>query len=275
MTYPRAVKASPPRVVEVVRQLVRETRKGGLPTSREVASSEPFFDDVARRAVRARREYRATFVEMRAEIERELGPAQEHREDGESLVALWTTGGTAVRLELAHEDKEMPFVVTVSAEHAAPLLVDVKAPRQCGCSKLTTTKDPFLRTELVLMKNNPELKKTHVRLAETTVESTIVRLYQCRGCQRFRQSGDAGVQYVFEVPPLDVEEWKREPYVDLFASKMYEAELASYLATADRTPTTERCARSGCLAMAIRLSIHCFDHHTSGRPARPRGRPLA
>jgi hypothetical protein len=269
------VKASAPDVVGLVRELVRETRRGGIPTSREVASSDTFLDDIERRAVRARREYRAKFAKVKTEIERELGTAQEHEENSENIVALWKTGGTAVRLTLAREDKEMPFVLTVSAEHDAPLFVDVTAPEHCVCSTLTTTKDPFIRTDLVLMKNNPAIKKRHVRLAEAKVGSTIVRLYQCRGCRRFRQSGDAGVQYVFEVPAIAVEEWKREPYVDHFASKMYEARLASYLKDAERPQTTKRCCEKGCRARMIQGSILCLDHHTHGRPVPPPGRALA
>lgn len=258
----------------LVATLVRETRKGGVPTSRELATSETFFDDLARRATSARRTFRAKFSETKREIERELGPAEEHEADPENIVASWTKGGTTVRLTLAHEDKEMPFVLTLSAEHGAPLLEEATAPALCECATMTTTQDPFMRLDLFLVKNNPAIKKTHVRLAETKVEDTIVRLFQCRGCKRFRQSGDAGLQYVFEVPPIDVEEWRREPYVDYHRWKMYEASLARYLKDAARPTTKTRCRVRGCKNGTLEGSIACLEHHQNGRPRPPPGRAL-
>ncbi len=263
-------------LVRLVRRLVRETRKGGVPTSHEIASSDTFFDDFERRAVRAERQYRAKFGKMKIEIERALGPAEVRATDSENVEALWQVGGTAVRLVLSHEDKEMPFVLTVSAEHDGPLLRNVATPEPCECATLKTTKDPFCGKDLVLVKNNPAIKKTHVRLAENKVDETTIRLFQCRGCKRFRQSGDAGLQYVFEVPPIDVEEWKREPYVDYSRLKMYEWTLEFWSKAADeRPPTKKRCSRNGCRAMALRDWRLCREHQLEEKVHMPTGRPLS
>lgn len=164
----RAVKASVRDVVRLTRELIREARKTGIETSRDIASSEMFFDEARSRAAAARREVRAKFAEAKAEIERELGSGREEEHDSENVEAVWNTGGTTVRLVLAHEDKEMPFVLTLSAEHGAPLLVDVAAPELCECSTLTTTKDPFVGADLVLVMNNSAIP-------EVVAESTYAR----------------------------------------------------------------------------------------------------
>ena len=208
-------------------------------------------------------------------LARDLGPAEDRDRDVENLMAVWSPDGTEVRLVLAHEDKELPFVLTLHAEHGgAPLGAGAGEVPACACSTLKTTKNPFTGGRAVLMSNNPAIQKTHLRVAATKVGSTTVRLVQCQGCGQLRQSGDAGVQYVFEVPPIDVEEWKREPYVDKVALEMYEAAYRRYLETADRTTTGDDCRTAGCSAKAVRFSVFCFDHHKEDRPVPPPGRRL-
>lgn len=83
------------------------------------------------------------------------------------------------------------------------------------------------------------------------------------------------MQYVFEVPPIDLDECKREPYVDQLASEMYEATLETYLKNcADRTTAAEKCSTRGCSAKRVRYSGVCFKHYEERRPVPPPGRTL-
>ena len=99
-------------------------------------------------------------------------------------------------------------------------------------------------------------------------------MYRCRGCSRLRQSGEVGV-YVFDVPPIDRDDWKREPYTDRETRETYERRLSHHLKTADRTTRDEPCRVAGCSGVAVRFSVFCFDHHRDGRPTPPPGRMLS
>ncbi len=64
----RTVKPSTPDVVRLVRELLRETRKSGIPASREIAVSDAFFNDIERRYVAVGHDFRRKFTEVKAAV---------------------------------------------------------------------------------------------------------------------------------------------------------------------------------------------------------------
>jgi hypothetical protein len=90
-------------------------------------------------------------------------------------------------------------------------------------------------------------------------------LYKCPGCGQFWQRSlawmDGNKPYAFKVPTIEIETWKRLPYVqpdELFARV---GSVEQYLERARFVEKAEICRREGCEEHAIQLSVLCAFHH--------------
>jgi hypothetical protein len=156
-----------------------------------------------------------------------------------------------------------------------------KAPPGCRCSSY---KPLEFRREDVLerIRQTKQIRKTVDELARDDVER--VELYRCHACGALWQSGwEWGLgpngcdEYLFQVPPITVEEWQREHYRQPAAMMMYTIAMANRYG-GSRPPEREVLCIEGCGRRAIRLSVHCLEHDIAhGRsvgsvPQEPRGR---
>jgi hypothetical protein len=92
----------------------------------------------------------------------------------------------------------------------------------------------------------------------------------------FGHSADKG--YLFQVPPVELSEWLREPYAQPAAMLIYSPSMRDFFARNAFTPTDTPCREPGCSQPAIRFSVQCRDHHIESLrrignlPQKPVGR---
>jgi len=107
-------------------------------------------------------------------------------------------------------------------------------------------------------------------------------LFRCPDCGQLWQSGHewnfADKEYLFQVPPIDVAEWERQPYQQPAAMMIYSAAMRDLFVRAKFEAGDSPCRVEGCQQRALRLSVFCRDHHIEsfqqrGRlPKKPVGR---
>lgn len=257
----------------ILDELLCDTRQSGIPARVEVESSGVQLDIPSAEIARLERSFAARFEEMKRELVRVLGAPRDETRGHAIAAASWERDGAEIRLALEHEDKEAPIVVSLDVAFRGPVPTAVDVA--CACAGLKLRSHPFFRdVQVYVLAENPSIRKTHERVAEAVLGGEKVALYRCRACGRVRQTGDDRAT-VFDVPPIDVDAWRAEPYAYPGAHERYERALETYLRTADRTTRDERCRVEGCQAMAVRFSVFCFDHHRDDRPMPPPGRRMA
>lgn len=129
------------------------------------------------------------------------------------------------------------------------------------------SQSPAIRNRLVQIAEHPDLR---------------LYLYHCPDCGQLWQSGHewnfANQEYLFQVPPIEIADWQREPYRQPAAMMIYSAIMRDYCARANFEPTDSQCHANGCTENAIRFSVLCRRHHIEslqkfGRlPKNPIGR---
>lgn len=113
------------------------------------------------------------------------------------------------------------------------------------------------------IKESPEIRK---RL-ELIAEHAGLRLYlfRCAACGQFWQTGHewnfADREYLFHVPPTEIEDWQREPYQQPAAMMIFSAVMTDFFALNTFETGTSACRSLGCEEMAIRFSVLCLTHH--------------
>jgi hypothetical protein len=122
-----------------------------------------------------------------------------------------------------------------------------------------------------------------VQLAENP--DLRLHLFRCPECGQFWQSGHewnfGDREYLFQVPTVDVEDWRREAFQQPAAMMIYSAVMRDFVSRATFDETESECRAEGCPERAIRLSVFCRKHHIRelqrlGRlPKDPVGRMFA
>jgi hypothetical protein len=130
------------------------------------------------------------------------------------------------------------------------------------------------------IKESPSIRKRLTQIAEHT--GLRLFLFRCPMCGQHWQSGHewnfADQEYLFQVPPIEIAEWQREPYQQPAATMIYSAVMRDFFARCTFEPGKSQCRSEGCLERATRLSVFCRKHHieslqAAGRlPEAPVGR---
>ncbi|MDD5261888.1 MAG: hypothetical protein PHD76_08585 [Methylacidiphilales bacterium] len=130
------------------------------------------------------------------------------------------------------------------------------------------------------IKQSPAIRKRLTQIAENT--ELRIYLFRCPDCGQLWQSGHewnfADQEYLFQVPPIEVAEWEREPYQQPAAMMIYSAVMRDLFARSKFEVGDSPCRIEGCQQRALRLSVFCRDHHIEsiqqrGRlPKKPVGR---
>lgn len=109
---------------------------------------------------------------------------------------------------------------------------------------------PKIRKRLSLVAENPELR---------------LYLFRCPVCNQLWQSGwewnFKAQEYLFQVPPIEVEDWQREPYQQPAAMLIYSASMQNFFDRWKPEPGDTPCRADGCTSRAARLSVFCREHH--------------
>ncbi len=108
-----------------------------------------------------------------------------------------------------------------------------------------------------LIRKQLELIAEHLRLR--------LYLFKCAACGQFWQSGHewnfADREYLFHVPPIEVQEWQDEPYQQPAAMMIYSAVMSDFFERGKFQPGESSCRSPSCQGKAIRFSVLCLDHH--------------
>lgn len=130
------------------------------------------------------------------------------------------------------------------------------------------------------IKQSPSIRKRLTQIAEYS--DLRLYLFRCPDCGQIWQSGHewnfADREYLFHVPPIDVEEWQREPYHQPAAMMIYSAVMQNFFARGKFETCDSTCRANGCTQRALQLSVFCRDHQIEslqrqGRlPKKPVGR---
>lgn len=90
-------------------------------------------------------------------------------------------------------------------------------------------------------------------------------LWRCPACGEAWQSGRVwsyGGQHLFRVPPLAVEDWRREPYIDPAEMVNFASWLQTFVQNLKPQDQSHKlCATLGCSGAALSLSLFCPCHH--------------
>lgn len=90
-------------------------------------------------------------------------------------------------------------------------------------------------------------------------------LFRCSVCGQHWQGSRAWVSgnefYLFKVPPIGVEEWRKQPYVQPDALLDFAAAMNLFLSRAKFEPTSRSCGAEGCTKMAVSGVGRCLQHH--------------
>ena len=149
----------------------------------------------------------------------------------------------------------------------------------CDCSH-------FQPIELDRKSINRRIKESRaIRKRLTQIaEHTGLRLYLfcCPECGQLWQSGHewnfADQEYLFQVPPIEIPDWQREPYQQPAAMMIYSAVMEDFFARCKFEPGDSPCRTEGCTNHAIRFSVFCRNHHIESLqqgdrlPKKPVGR---
>lgn len=110
-------------------------------------------------------------------------------------------------------------------------------------------------------------------------------LFHCSECGQLWQDGREWnfgyVQYLFQVPPIDINEWQKEPYAQPAAIMIYSEVMKSYVARMSFELGNAQCRAVNCTERALRFSVLCRDHHIESLqlrgqlPKKPIGRMFA
>jgi len=112
-----------------------------------------------------------------------------------------------------------------------------------------------------------------------------ITLFRCPECGRFWQSGHewnfGDVEYLFQVPEVEIAEWLREPYAQPAAMMIFSTMMRDSFQRSRLEECSVPCRVEGCQFMALRLSVFCRRHHieslqkTHRLPQKPVGRFFA
>jgi hypothetical protein len=130
------------------------------------------------------------------------------------------------------------------------------------------------------IKESPPIRKRLIQITEHI--ELRVYLLRCPECGQLWQSGHewnfADKEYLFHVPSIDVDDWKREPFAQPAAMMIFSAVMREFSSRAKFETRDSLCRANGCDARAIQLSAFCRKHHIEslqrqGRlPKEPVGR---
>ena len=157
----------------------------------------------------------------------------------------------------------------------------VGPPRAMSCDCANYTPIELDRQSITRrIKQSPAIRKRLVQIAEHP--DLRLYLFRCPDCGQLWQSGHewnfADQEYLFQVPPIEIADWQREPYQQPAAMMIYSAVIRDFCARANFEPTDSQCSADGCTERAIRFSVLCQRHHIEsiqqrGRlPKKPVGR---
>jgi hypothetical protein len=130
------------------------------------------------------------------------------------------------------------------------------------------------------IKQSPQIRKGLTQIAEHT--DLRLYLFRCPECGQLWQSGHewnfADREYLFQVPPVEVADWHREPYQQPAGMMIYSAVMRDFCARATFDTGDSPCRADGCTQRALRLSVFCREHHIESLqqrgqlPKKPVGR---
>jgi hypothetical protein len=113
------------------------------------------------------------------------------------------------------------------------------------------------------IKQSPAIRKRLTQIAE--LPDLRLYLFRCPDCGQLWQSGHewnfADQEYLFQVPPIELADWQREPYQQPAAMMIYSAVMRDFCARATFEPRDEKCRADGCSELSIRFSVFCRRHH--------------
>jgi len=108
------------------------------------------------------------------------------------------------------------------------------------------------------------------------------QLLKCAACGQLWQSSRAwnwgNDEYLFKVPPIEIEAWLSEPFVQPDEMLIYSAVMQDYVEDNSVAETEKECRTSGCGKRAVELSVFCMGHHieslqnAGALPKDPKGR---
>ncbi len=125
------------------------------------------------------------------------------------------------------------------------------------------------------------LKKTLHLVARDTQEQD--GLWKCPICGQLWQSSCKGDyrkrECFFQVPPVELEEWRREPFADPAALFNFVHAMRSFVEASRGAETERACGSAGCARHALSGCKFCLIHHMemlrkAKLPFAPRGRLL-
>jgi hypothetical protein len=132
----------------------------------------------------------------------------------------------------------------------------------CNCSKY----QPIELDRKSISRRTKESRsiKQQLKLLAENLESNL-QLFECSVCGQLWQNGRewnfANQEYLFQVPKIDVEVWKREPFAQPAAMMIYSAMMENYCARTTFETGDSKCRVENCTNRALRFSVFCKDHH--------------
>lgn len=112
------------------------------------------------------------------------------------------------------------------------------------------------------MKQSPKIRKLLTQIAEHP--DLRLYLFRCPECGQLWQSGHewnfADQEYLFQVPPIEVADWQREPYQQPAAMMIHSAAILDFSTRTTFVSGDLPCRAEGCTHRALRLSVFCREH---------------
>lgn len=91
------------------------------------------------------------------------------------------------------------------------------------------------------------------------------KVFQCHECSQHWQHSPAwswnNVGYIFKVPKVEPEVWRKEPYLPPDDMTRYNKALREYVNPQSVSEREVQCDTSGCDRQAVSLSVMCLRHH--------------
>jgi hypothetical protein len=149
----------------------------------------------------------------------------------------------------------------------------------CSCSEYEDLE--FLR-KLVAKRINESrsLKKSFGLIAEHSDNEH--KLYRCGTCGQLWQGSRAwnwgNGEYLFKVPPIEIDAWKSEVFVQPDELLIFTAIVSDFLKQNTFAEMESSCSVLGCGQKAVSGSVNCLRHHLESlqrahtMPAYPAGR---
>ena len=111
------------------------------------------------------------------------------------------------------------------------------------------------------IKETKEIKKNLEYLAKS---ETGNHLYKCKYCNQLWQLSSAwnwgGKDYVFKIPKIEIEEWKKEPFMSPAEMIIFSALMKSYFERTELKESENLCKRESCENKAILKDVLCKKH---------------